>query len=83
VFYRSGTHLLAARIDGTSGFRVTARRVVLDPFVPPLGDDYDVHPDGRTIVYVRPAASIQPREVTVVVNWFTELRRLESGSRSP
>ena len=38
-------------------------------------DDYDVRGDG-TLVMVRPAGSTQPREVSVIVDWFTELRRL-------
>ena len=80
VFYRSGTRLIAARVDRTAGFRVVSSRVVIDPFVPPLYDDYDVHPDGKTLVFVRPSGSTQPREVRVVVNGFSELRRLEGGS---
>jgi hypothetical protein len=52
---------------------------VIEPFLPPLYDDYDVHPDGRTLVLVRPAGTVQSREVIVVVNWITELRRALSG----
>ncbi len=32
---------------------------MVDPFLPPLYDDYDMHPDGRTLVMVRPANSTQ------------------------
>jgi len=77
VYYRSGTRLMAARIDKTAGVRVLSHRVVIEPFQPPQYDDYDIHPeDGRTLVMVRPADSTQGREVTMVHNWFTELRRL-------
>jgi Tol biopolymer transport system component len=76
VYYRSGARLMAARIDSTSGFRVLSHRTVIEPFLPPRYDDYDVHPDGRTIVMVRPAGSTLAREVTIIVNWFTELRQL-------
>ncbi len=76
MYYRSGPRLMAARIDMTSGVRVLSHRVVIEPFLPPLYDDYDIHPDGRTLVMVKPAGNTQGREVAMVVNWFDELRRL-------
>lgn len=75
IYYRSGSRLMAARIDTAAGIRVVSRRVVIEPFSPPLYDDYDIHPDGRTLVVVRPAGDAQGREVTLVLNWLTELRR--------
>jgi eukaryotic-like serine/threonine-protein kinase len=82
IYYRRGTRLMAVRIDKAAGIRVVgAPRVVIDPFLPPLYDDYDVHPDGKTLVYVRPAAALQPRQIDVVVNWFDELRRLGSTGK--
>jgi hypothetical protein len=80
VYYRNANRLMAARIDRTTGIRVLSNRVVIEPFVPPLFDDYDVHPDGRTLVVARPAANTEGREVTMVVDWFTELRRLMAGA---
>ncbi|HMF29668.1 MAG TPA: hypothetical protein VKE42_12890, partial [Candidatus Cybelea sp.] len=39
--------------------------------------DYDVTRDGKTFLMVRPAAEeLAPPEISVVENWFTELRRL-------
>ena len=81
IYYRSGPRLIAARIDMTTGIRVLSRRVVVEPFLPPLYDDYDIHPDGRTLVMVRPANDTQGREVNLVVNWFSELRRLTEQTR--
>ena len=46
VYDRSGSRLMAARIDKTEGIRALSHRLVLEPFLPPLYDDYDVHPDG-------------------------------------
>jgi Tol biopolymer transport system component len=79
LYYRSGTRLMAAKLDTVTGVRALSHRVVIEPFLPPLYDDYDVHPDGRTLVLVRPAGTVQSREVIVVVNWITELRRALSG----
>ena len=73
VYYRSGSRLMAARIDKAAGVRVLSHRLVLEPFLPPLYDDYDIHRDGRTLVVVRPAGSAGTREVTVVLNWLAEL----------
>jgi hypothetical protein len=75
VYYRAGARLVAARIDKTAGVRVLSQRIVIEPFLPPLYDDYAVHPDGRTVVHARPSV-MQEGEVTIVVDWFTELRRL-------
>jgi serine/threonine-protein kinase len=77
IYYRSGPRLMAARIDKTAGVKVVASRVVIDPFLPPLYDDYDIHRDGRTLVTVRPANRTQGREVTMVLGWFNELRRTD------
>jgi hypothetical protein len=68
LFYRAGPRLMAARIDTRAGIKVLSRRVVVDPFLPPLYDDYDIHPNGRSIVLVRPANRTQGREVTIVLN---------------
>lgn len=74
LYYRSGPRLMAARLVKTGGVKVLASRVVVDPFLPPLYDDYDIHRDGRTLVFVRPANRTQGREVTMVLGWFGELR---------
>ena len=73
IFYRSGSRLMAARID--EGFRVLSRRVVVEPFLPPLYDDYDIHPDGRTLVVVRPSNRTQGREITMVLDAFADAAR--------
>jgi serine/threonine-protein kinase len=75
IYYRRGPRLMAARIDKTAGVKVVANRIVIDPFLPPLYDDYDIHHDGRTVVIVRPANQTQGREVTIVHGWSNELRQ--------
>ena len=68
---------MAARVDKTADVKVVASRVVIDPFLPPLCDDYDIHPDGRTLVLVRPVNRTQGREVTMVLGWFNEFGRAD------
>jgi Tol biopolymer transport system component len=78
IYYRSGTRLMAVRIDKASGVRAVSQRLVIEPFIPPLYDDYDIHPDGKTLVLVRPAGGdARGREITLVLNWLTELARVE------
>jgi Tol biopolymer transport system component len=73
LYYRSGPRLLSARLAKTAGVKAVSTRVVLEPFLPPLYDDYDVYRDG-TLVTVRPANRTQGREITIVLGWLGELR---------
>ncbi len=43
--------------------------------------NYDVSPDGRRFLMVKPRPISEPREVTVVLNWFEELNRIVPGAR--
>ena len=82
VYYRTGDRLVAARIDTSSGIRVDGRRTVIEPFTPPLYDDYDIHPNGRTLVIVRPEEDAD-RRIVVVLDWVAELRRSGSDDTPP
>ena len=73
LYYRSGPRLVAARLDKTAGVKVLTSRIVIDPFLPPLYDDYDIHRDGRTLVLVRPVNQTHGHEVTTVLGWFNDL----------
>ena len=84
IYYRNGTRLMAVRVDTTGGVvRASEPRVAVEGFIPPFYDDHDVHPDGRTVVVVRPSGATQSREVAVVVNWFPEMRRLVAAGSEP
>jgi Tol biopolymer transport system component len=76
LYYRSAGRLVAARLDMESGVQALSQRVVIEPFLPPLFDDYDIHPDGRTLVMVRPVGEAVGREVVMVVNWYSALQSL-------
>jgi hypothetical protein len=75
IYFRSGPRLMVARVDKAAGVKVVASRIVIDPFLPPLYDDYDIHPDGRTLVTVRPSNRTQGREVSMVLDWTSEFGR--------
>ena len=76
LYYRSGPRLMAARLDTAAGMQVMAKRIAVDPFLPPMYDDYDIHRDSRTLVFVRPVNPGQSREVTTVLGWLEQLRAL-------
>ena len=75
IYYRSGRRLMAARVDRSKGVRVLSRRIALEPFLPPMYDDYDIHPDGRTLVFVRPGGELRGREIGMLLNWPATLQR--------
>jgi eukaryotic-like serine/threonine-protein kinase len=74
LYYRSGPRLMAARLETAAGIKVLTRRIAVDPFLPPMYDDYDIHPDNRTLVFVRPVNPAQGREVTTVLGWLEQFR---------
>ncbi len=81
LYYRAGTRLMEAIVTGTPSLGVSARRVV---FTGPYASDifhpnYDVAPDGRSFVMIRPAQD--HRRIVMVVNWAKELRRRMGTAR--
>jgi len=74
LFYRYGPELIAVSYAANPGFAVTSRRVLftgnheLHPFHP----NYDVTPDGKRFIMIKPGNEDTP--VVVVVNWMEELR---------
>jgi serine/threonine-protein kinase len=81
IFFRDVQALYAARIETKPAFRVLRVERVLDYRSPtPLRRGYDVSPDGQRFVFLgrtEAEAAIQPiDQLTVVQNWFEELKRL-------
>ncbi|HQR18976.1 MAG TPA: hypothetical protein PK948_11415, partial [Gemmatimonadales bacterium] len=81
LYYRAGAWLLAARVVLAPAFAVTGRDTLFegpyttDPFHP----NYDVTPDGRSFVMIRPVE--QDRQLIMVVNWVEELRQRTKGAK--
>ena len=82
LYYRVGDRLMEATIATTPTLSVTGRRVV---FAGPYASDifhpnYDVAPDGKSFVMVRPPAGTL--RVVMVVNWVRELQRRTTDGRA-
>ena len=74
LFFRTGSKLVAATISTKPEFAVVRRDPLFDD-VYQLGSNfanYDVAPDGRSFVMVKPANAGEPP--VVVLNWLDELR---------
>jgi Tol biopolymer transport system component len=78
LFYRRGREMIVASVETRLEFRVRERSVLFEgPYIQwRYHSDYDVHPDGRHFVMVKPGAEEQSARLVVVLNWFEELERL-------
>jgi serine/threonine-protein kinase len=82
LFYRNGPELIAVDVETMPSFRVRSREVLFEGSYAlwPYHSNYDVHPDGRRFVMIKPFESIEARMV-VVLSWFDELLRLMEDER--
>ena len=75
LYYRTADRLIEATLTVGPSLGIASRRVV---FSGPYASDvfhanYDVAPDGRSFLMIRPATSVQ--RLVMVVNWGRILRR--------
>jgi serine/threonine-protein kinase len=82
LFYRGGFALLAVTIRRAPALAVAGRDTLFEGDYPTdlWHPNYDVAPDGRHFVMVRPVE--ENRELVLVVNWTDELRRRIGVGRS-
>jgi serine/threonine-protein kinase len=75
LFYRDGRSIQAAHVDGSSGFTVLRREVLLsDEYMSAQAPhaNYDVSLDGTRLLMVK---SIRESSIQVVYGWLGEVRR--------
>jgi Tol biopolymer transport system component/predicted Ser/Thr protein kinase len=74
LFYRNGDKVMAVDIQTSPAFRAGTPKVL---FQGNYANSYDVAPDGKRFLMIKlPASAQSPTDhVTVVLNWFEELRR--------
>jgi eukaryotic-like serine/threonine-protein kinase len=83
LFYRNGDKMMAVDIPMTPAFRAGTPKLLFEGHYfgggvfDHLGASYDVAPDGKRFLMVKPATgqNAQASQLHVVVNWFEELRR--------
>ncbi len=79
LFYRDGESLMAVPIRTEPSFQAGYPRVLFsDNYSVRLGRMYDVAPDGRGFLMIKPVATdgLAGSQVVLVQNWFEELERL-------
>jgi Tol biopolymer transport system component len=80
LFYTTpADSLVSATVTGNPDFQVTGRRALFStqPFVVlPFHRSYDVSPDDQSFIFFQrsTASGAEANRLTVVLNWFTELR---------
>jgi serine/threonine-protein kinase len=74
LFYRSGDKMMAVDVQTSPEFRAGTPKIL---FKGTFGNSFDVTSDGKHFLMIKPPAIVQRSadQVTVVLNWFDELRR--------
>jgi Tol biopolymer transport system component len=85
LFYRNGDKMMAVDVQTTPAFRVSAPKLLFEGHyfegraIVAYGGysaTYDVSPDGKRFLMLKPAAqNAGSGQLHVVVNWYEELRR--------
>jgi Tol biopolymer transport system component len=72
LFFRNGARMMAVDVEAGAAFRAGAARQLFE-----IGSgDYDVAPDGKRFLMLKPSAlSAEATELHVILNWFDDLRR--------
>jgi hypothetical protein len=78
LFYWNGDRLFAVPVGTTPELSIGEPEALFTAsrYTTNSSREYDVTADGRRIIIARIPEASQPREVQVVLNWFTELERL-------
>jgi hypothetical protein len=81
LFYRNGQKMMAVDIETKEGFRASSPKLLFEgqylggPVGIQPGIGYDVSPDGRRFLMIKPDSEPNAVQLQVVENWFDELRR--------
>jgi serine/threonine-protein kinase len=81
LYYRAGARMIAVHVTTSPTFAVTTRDTLFEgPYTTePYHPNYDVTPDGKGFVMVRPVE--KNRQLVMVVNWIQELRQRVGGGK--
>jgi hypothetical protein len=72
LFFRNGAKMMAVDMETGAAFRAGTPRMLFEK----VSSDYDVAPDGRRFIVLKPAATAaDTSELHVILNWFDDLRR--------
>jgi Tol biopolymer transport system component len=80
MFYRNGDAMMSVAIETEPAFRAGLQKELFrGTYISEVGHMWDLSPDGKRFMMVKPVASAQtsgaPRRFNVVLNWFEELKQ--------
>ena len=84
LFYRNGRKWMAASFSTSPTLSFEVPRLLFEGnYLNIDGVDYDVSPDGKRFLLLKPIAESSPRtQLNVVTNWFEELESKVAGGKS-
>jgi len=71
LFYRRPDAVIAVSVEAGSGFKWGRPKIL---FQNKYVGQFDIHPDGRRFLMMKPAAEA-PRKIIIVLNWLEELKQ--------
>jgi Tol biopolymer transport system component/predicted Ser/Thr protein kinase len=73
LFFRSANKMIAVDVETGAAFRAGAPKMLFEK----VASDYDVAPDGKRFLMLKPSATAadSTSELHVILNWFDDLRR--------
>ena len=79
LFYHNGDQMMSVLVDLATG-SPNIPEEIFEGTYRYLNRNYDVTPDGETLLMVKPRTEEERREVVVVLNWFEELKERMGGN---
>ena len=81
LLYRNGDKMMAVAIEREPKFSAGTPRLLFEGRFVGTGPvhaqrNYDISPDGQRFLMIKREEDLMPTELTVVLNWFEELKRL-------
>ncbi len=72
LFFRSGAKMMAVDTELAPAFRAGTPKMLFEK----VSSNYDVHPDGKRFLMLKPAATTADNsELHIILNWFDDLRK--------
>jgi hypothetical protein len=72
LFFRSGAKMMTVDTEFAPAFRAGTPKMLFEK----VSSDYDVHPDGKRFLMLKPAAAATDNsELHIILNWFDDLRK--------
>jgi hypothetical protein len=81
LFYRDKNKMMVVDVTTEPSFRPDKPRMLFEKvsmtsYWSDIVTQYDISPDGQRFLMVEPAERVDVTEITLVQNWFEELKRL-------